>query len=210
MCIEWPNKLLKNSYFPENSSHDADSEYEYFLIDKKDLHQSSDDEEDEGSDKEDDMIHVGDTFKSFKHLKKRVDKYQETTNCVFYRRDSVTIEQCRKKGIKKPIKERLKYYNLKYTCTHGGRNSKSSECKITQVVNNKCLAFIKIGVSKNGEHLVVKEISNEHNHEISKHRNYSRIRSGNQQEKTTESLLNVEIEEIGNLKVDKSTNEGDY
>ncbi|CAB3235357.1 unnamed protein product [Arctia plantaginis] len=53
-----PELNSNTAVLKDNSSHDADSEYEYFLIDKKDLHQSSDDDEDEGSEKEDNLIRV--------------------------------------------------------------------------------------------------------------------------------------------------------
>lgn len=68
---------------------------------------------------------VGDTFDSFENFDKRLKEFQDHMYCTYYRRDAVTIEQSRKKGVKKQINEELKYYMLKYCCIHGGKKFKT-------------------------------------------------------------------------------------
>ena len=62
---------------------------------------------------------VGDTFHSVEEFEAALETYKESY-VEFWRRDSRTIEAARKRGINRPLKTELKYYELKY-CIHGGQ-----------------------------------------------------------------------------------------
>ncbi len=71
----------------------------------------------------DSAIHfkIGDKFYSMGEFELKVE---EQAFVKLWRRDSRTISAARKRGIERPLKSDLKYYDLKYCCIHGGRSFK--------------------------------------------------------------------------------------
>ena len=67
---------------------------------------------------------VGDVFRSSEEFESALKQYKESCFVEFWWRDSRTIE-ARKRGIDRPLKAELKYYELKYCCIHGGQNFRS-------------------------------------------------------------------------------------
>ena len=63
---------------------------------------------------------VGKEFHSFEELDESVKKFGEQTCCKFWKREARTINAVANK-IKRPLKESLIYYELKYACIHGGQ-----------------------------------------------------------------------------------------
>jgi hypothetical protein len=64
---------------------------------------------------------IGDTFDSVEEFEAALEAYKKESYVEFWRRDSRTIEAARKRGINRPLKADLKYYELNYCCIHGGQ-----------------------------------------------------------------------------------------
>ena len=63
---------------------------------------------------------VGDSFKTFDELEKRLKEFESVHYVKFWKREARTVEAATKK-VNRYINPRLKYYQLKYTCIHGGQ-----------------------------------------------------------------------------------------
>ena len=70
-------------------------------------------------------ISVGDTFGGVEEFEAPLKAYKKESYVEFWRRDSRTIEAARRRGVNRPIKAELKYYELKY-CIYGGQVFKPS------------------------------------------------------------------------------------
>ena len=114
---------------------------------------------------------VGDTFSSFDEFEKKVKLFEEKTFVKIWRRDSRTIAAAKKRAPKREFKPEIKYQELVYCCVQGGRDFKSSskgERPQTSTFRQKCPFKIKIRASIDGQKLVVGDICDEHNHDVSK------------------------------------------
>ena len=67
------------------------------------------------------IFKVGEKFKSIEEFEKKLDAFKKKEYVEFWRRDSRTIDAARKRGIDRPLKTELRYYEAKYCCIHGGR-----------------------------------------------------------------------------------------
>lgn len=67
-------------------------------------------------------LSVGDVFDDFGSLKWAVELFEKSQKSNYWIRDCRTIEAAQKKGIKRPMKESLVYYNLTWACVKGGRS----------------------------------------------------------------------------------------
>ncbi|CAH0723915.1 unnamed protein product, partial [Brenthis ino] len=191
------NSLECPSDTEEERYQERDTDEEDEVNENKSINQE-DEDDDENYEY---LLKTGDTFKSFEKLEKIIDRFQRKTYALYYRRDAITIRRCSERGIKKPIKEKLKYYSIKYNCIHGGKNikSKSKGIRKASTFQNGCPASFTIGVTKNGDRLIVKSVEHKHNHATSKNlfRHYPRNRRVNpaQQQKIAE-LLDLEANRI--------------
>ena len=77
-----------------------------------------------GSDNSTINFKIGDKFSSLEEFELKVECYKKEAFIELWRRDSRTITAARKRGIERPLKTDLKYYELKYCCIHGGRSFK--------------------------------------------------------------------------------------
>ena len=57
----------------------------------------------------------------FEDLEAKLDRYKNENFVELWRRDCRTITAARKRGVDRPLKAELKYYQLKYCCVHGGQ-----------------------------------------------------------------------------------------
>lgn len=75
---------------------------------------------------------VGEKFNSVEEFELKLEAYKKQAFVEFWRRDSRTIAAARKRGVDRPLKAELKYYDLKYCCVDGGRafkpGGKGSRC----------------------------------------------------------------------------------
>ena len=67
---------------------------------------------------------VGNVFRSLEEFESALKQYKESCFVEFWRCDSRTSEAAHKRGIDRPLKAELKYYELKYCCIHDGQNFK--------------------------------------------------------------------------------------
>ncbi|KAH0563695.1 hypothetical protein KQX54_004753 [Cotesia glomerata] len=120
----------------------------------------------ENANEENANLKLNESFKSHEELQKRIKEYQNYSNCIFYTRDSSTIERCRKNGLKRPIDKNLKYYFLKYNCIHGGRNFKPAGRgeRSSSTFQKECPATFHVNVSDDGKRLFISRIDLHHNH----------------------------------------------
>ncbi|CAG5075431.1 Protein of unknown function, partial [Cotesia congregata] len=120
----------------------------------------------ENANEENANLKLNESFKSHEELQKRIEEYQNYSNCIFYTRDSMTIERCRKNGVKRPIDENLKYYFLKYNCIHGGRNFKPAGRgeRSSSTFQKECPATFHVNVSDDGKRLFISRMDLHHNH----------------------------------------------
>lgn len=63
---------------------------------------------------------VGDSFRTFDELEKSLKEFESFHYVKFWKRDARTVEAA-KNRVNRYINPRLKYYQLKYTCIHGGQ-----------------------------------------------------------------------------------------
>ena len=66
-------------------------------------------------------IWAGDVFASYEELEMKLNNYKQERFVAFWKRDCRTIAAARKRGIEKPLKPALKYYDIKFCCVHGGK-----------------------------------------------------------------------------------------
>ncbi len=71
------------------------------------------------------IINVGSKFSSFDELEIALESYKKSQYVEFWRRDSRTIAAAQKRGIARPLRTELKYYEIKYCCIHGGQAFKA-------------------------------------------------------------------------------------
>ena len=66
------------------------------------------------------LIAVGKKFSNFADLERAITLFEEMDFVKFWKREARTTEAA-KKRIDRHINPKLKYYELKYTCIHGGQ-----------------------------------------------------------------------------------------
>ena len=144
---------------------------------------------------------VNDTFDSFESLEKKIEKYSQENFIVLYHRDTRTLEGAT--SVKKISTERgtknpsLKYYELKYTCNHGGKLHKplGRGKRATNTFKQACPFNISLRLSRDGMHLVVTGVHLHHeNHDIGyeNYRFYPKVRKLDADEtKYAENMLNM-------------------
>ena len=60
----------------------------------------------------DTCFQLGEKFSSFEDLEKKIQLYKKAKFVELWRRDCRTITAARKRGVDRPIKAELKYYQL--------------------------------------------------------------------------------------------------
>ena len=66
---------------------------------------------------------IGDKFHSFEDLERKIKQYETKHYVKLWKRDSKTIETAQKR-LDRVLCKNIKYYNLTYSCIHGGRSFK--------------------------------------------------------------------------------------
>ena len=115
----------------------------------------------------------GEKFSSLSDLETKIVQFQRKRYVDLYKRDSRTINSAIKKksisAAKVPseeIKRKLKYYEIRYTCIHGGRthNSSSTGKRKPSTFKSDCPFNLVIRLSEDGMSLTVRDVIDEHNH----------------------------------------------
>lgn len=63
---------------------------------------------------------IGERFKTYIDLERKVKEYEVATSTKFWIRDSRTVETARKR-ISRHLSDDIKYYQIAFRCIHGGR-----------------------------------------------------------------------------------------
>ena len=63
---------------------------------------------------------IGDSFQKFEDLEKKLKEFESFRYVKFWKREARTVEAA-KNRVNRYINPQLKYYQLKYTCIHGGQ-----------------------------------------------------------------------------------------
>ncbi|CAN7982721.1 unnamed protein product [Ixodes pacificus] len=131
---------------------------------------------------------VGQKFSSCGELQSAIADYERTVFAEFWISKCRTIHAARKKGIARPIDEKLAYYSLTYSCKHGGRahKSESTGARSKQTTYKiDCPAHISFLATKDGKCLEATEVVDEHNHALSEkcYQHLPRQRRLNEEEK---------------------------
>ncbi|XP_057331387.1 uncharacterized protein LOC130671482 [Microplitis mediator] len=115
-------------------------------------------------------LKVNQRFNTFEELEKKIKNYQGYKNCAFYKRDCVTIEKCRRQGVKRHIEPNLKYYSIRYCCINGGKKFKSMSTgeRSSSTFQINCRASFKVRVTEDGNSLIISNINLDHNHDTTK------------------------------------------
>ena len=66
------------------------------------------------------LISIGMKFGSFDALESKIRLFEEKNYTKFWKREARTIESA-KKRVQRHLNPKLKYYELKYACIHGGQ-----------------------------------------------------------------------------------------
>ena len=64
---------------------------------------------------------LGVKFECYDHLEETLKAFEDKTYSKFWKREARTIEAARKRT-DRHLNPRLKYYQLKFTCIHGGQS----------------------------------------------------------------------------------------
>ena len=122
---------------------------------------------------------MGEKFSSLSQLEAKIVNYERKYYVDLYKRDSRTINSAIKKkcisGNKVPsdeTKNKLKYYEIKYTCVHGGRSHKSTSSgkRKASTFKDDCPLSLLIRLLEDGTSLIVRNVNEEHNHAASEAR----------------------------------------
>lgn len=67
---------------------------------------------------------IGLKFKTYEELSEKVDEYEKANMIKLWKRDSRTVQSV-KKRLDRPLCPEIKFYNILYSCIHGGRKFKA-------------------------------------------------------------------------------------
>lgn len=120
------------------------------------------------------LIKVDDTFESYEELSRTVELFEKQERVQFWKRDCRTLKSARNHApkIAKIANPALKYYGIKYSCQRGGqkfrpkKTSYKAKRRHEGTLKQQCKAEIKLGLTTDGQSLIVKSICYEHNHPI--------------------------------------------
>ena len=117
------------------------------------------------------LLSNGQTFPTFNSFEQCLHQYEESTYCKYWKRDSRSIAAA-KKRLKKPqhFNEEIKYAEVTYCCQQGGRyfpGRGKGERPNTSTIKQGCPSRIRAKASTDGNSLVIMDLCEEHNHEVS-------------------------------------------
>ncbi|XP_044252681.1 uncharacterized protein LOC123003763 [Tribolium madens] len=117
-------------------------------------------------------VFVGKTFNSYDELTLFVSQYELFQRQKFWKRSSRKISST--PNIKRFINPELIYYEITYSCIHGGEKYKSRSKGLRKSISFRleapCNAFIKLRASREGDCLEIKSFNEEHNHDFNQTR----------------------------------------
>ena len=70
-------------------------------------------------------FHIGKKFENFSTFESAIERYQNAEYVQFWKRNNRTISAAQSRLPKKSLNPRLKYYEIRYYCSQGGKPFKS-------------------------------------------------------------------------------------
>ncbi|XP_044728055.1 zinc finger protein 436-like [Chrysoperla carnea] len=107
-------------------------------------------------------LKVGLQFASYEELTDFIHLYEEETKQKLWKRSSRTIKST--KNLKKKFNEKIQYYEIQYSCIHGGQRfiSKSKGLKKISTLRVDCPFNIKLRASVDGQFLEIRSCNDQH------------------------------------------------
>ncbi|XP_044730893.1 zinc finger protein 70-like [Chrysoperla carnea] len=107
-------------------------------------------------------LKVGLQFASYEELTDFIHLYEEETKQKLWKRSSRTLKST--KRLKKQFNERIQYYEIQYSCIHGGQRtpSKSKGLRRVSTLRVDCPFNIKLRASVDGQFLEIRGCHDQH------------------------------------------------
>lgn len=67
---------------------------------------------------------LGESFRTYEELESKVKLYEQKHYVQLWKRDTRTVQAAQKR-LNRPLSDRIKYYEVKYSCIHGGKSFKA-------------------------------------------------------------------------------------
>ncbi|KAK0066452.1 mastermind-like protein 2 [Biomphalaria pfeifferi] len=114
-------------------------------------------------------IEVGAEFNTYEDLTNAIKAYEAANFVNLIIRDTRRVESAAKRNQRKCYNAAIKYSDISYCCTYGGKKyvSHSTGKRIHKTIKQSCPFSLKVRATVDGQRLFVREMSSLHNHEIS-------------------------------------------
>ncbi|XP_061196045.1 uncharacterized protein LOC133204337 [Saccostrea echinata] len=117
-------------------------------------------------------MNEGDEFNSFEEFQDKLLQWSATTNVIWVKSHSKTVQSANKKlsSKSKAFDQKFKFRNVLYRCKHGGapRRSGRGLRPNQSSFKQECKARLFLSINKDKTKLVVQTLITAHNHEVSK------------------------------------------
>ena len=111
---------------------------------------------------------VNDKFSSYTELENKISEYCKKNHADLHKRDARTLKSAvkqKKISQERAQKTELVYYEVKYTCIHGGRNAytpRGQGTRKTSTFQCGCPFLIALRLSDDGQYLMVNQVVERH------------------------------------------------
>ncbi|XP_005110633.1 mastermind-like protein 2 [Aplysia californica] len=142
-------------------------------------------------------VEVGAEFDTYDDLTSAVQAYEAENFVNLIIRDTRKVEAAAKRNQRKKYNPAIKYSDISYCCTYGGKKyvSHSTGKRSHKTIKQACPFSLKVRATVDGQRLFVREMCPSHNHELSEvefrlHPKQRKLDQGSQEEIAT--LLSLE------------------
>ncbi|GFO11163.1 inosine-uridine preferring nucleoside hydrolase-like isoform x3 [Plakobranchus ocellatus] len=114
-------------------------------------------------------VQVGTEFESYEALTAAVRVYEEENFVNLIIRDTRTVEAAAKRNLRKTYNPAIKYSDIAFCCTYGGKQyvSHSTGKRNHKTTKKACPFYVKVRATADGQKLFVRDVLDTHNHDIS-------------------------------------------
>ncbi|CAL1530229.1 unnamed protein product [Lymnaea stagnalis] len=114
-------------------------------------------------------VEVGAQFDTYEDLTNAIKAYEAEHFVNLIIRDTRKVEAAAKRNQRKTYNTAIKYSDISYCCTYGGKKyvSHSTGKRNHKTIKQACPFSLKVRATVDGQRLFIREMSSLHNHEIS-------------------------------------------
>lgn len=114
-------------------------------------------------------VEVGAQFDTYEDLTNAIKAYEAEHFVNLIIRDTRKVEAAAKRNQRKTYNAAIKYSDISYCCTYGGKKyvSHSTGKRNHKTIKQACPFSLKVRATVDGQRLFIREMSSLHNHEIS-------------------------------------------